>query len=73
MLALLSNEWVLGGIIIVLVFSIVIAKFVGFKKFFGIFARSGERVEAAKAKAATAKAETTKAKSSKATAAEATD
>lgn len=56
MLALLQNEMVLYAIIVVLVGSFVIGKFIGFKKFFGYFRGSKERVVAAKAKANTAKA-----------------
>ena len=64
MLALLSNEFVLGGIIIALVLGILIGKTVGFKKVFGWFRGSGERVQAAKAQ--TVKAEPAKATTAKA-------
>jgi hypothetical protein len=60
MLALLQNEMVLYAIIIALVGAVVIGKFIGFKKFFGYFYGSSERVATAKAK--TAKAPATAAK-----------
>jgi|TARA_S200002703_G_scaffold159912_1_gene175430 hypothetical protein len=67
MFALLQNEYAMYLIIVLLVLGIVIGKFIGFKKFFGFFAGSGERVETAKAKTA-AKATTAKASTAKATA-----
>lgn len=70
MFALLQNELILYTIIVVMVVAFVIGKFVGFKKFFGYFRSSGDRVTIAKAKTApTAPAKATKA----AKAAEATD
>jgi len=62
MFALLQNELILYTIIVVLVLSFVIGKFVGFKKFFGYFRSSGDRVTEAKAKTTpTAKAKAAKA------------
>mgnify|MGYP003674112851 FL=1 len=70
MFALLQNELILYTIIVVMVLAFIIGKFVGFKKFFGYFRSSGDRVTAAKVKTApTAPAKATKA----AKAAEATD
>ena len=73
MFALLQNELILYTIIVVMVLAFIIGKFVGFKKFFGYFRSSGDRVTAAKVKTApTAPAKATKV--TKATkAAEATD
>lgn len=64
MLALLSNELVLGTVIVLLILGIIVAKTIGFKKFFGWFRSSKKRAE-------TAKASTAKAKTAKATATEA--
>ena len=65
MFALLQNELILYSIIVVMVLAFIIGRFVGFKKFFGYFRSSGERVTVAKAKTAdkapTAKATTAKA------------
>ncbi len=64
MLALLSNELVLGTVIVLLILGIIVAKTIGFRKFFGWFRSSKKRAE-------TAKASTAKAKTAKATATEA--
>ena len=76
MFALLQNELILYTIIVVMVLAFIIGKFVGFKKFFGYFRSSGDRVTAAKVKTAPT-APTAPAKATKVTkaakAAEATD
>ena len=73
MFALLQNELILYTIIVVMVLAFIIGKFVGFKKFFGYFRSSGDRVTAAKVKTApTAPAKATKVTKA-AKAAEATD
>ena len=55
MLALLSNELVLGTVIVLLILGIIVAKTIGFKKFFGWFRSSKKRAETAKATTAKAK------------------
>jgi Na+-transporting methylmalonyl-CoA/oxaloacetate decarboxylase gamma subunit len=54
--ALFANELFLGLVIVLLILGIVVAKTVGFKKFFGWFRSSSKRAEEAKAKTAEAKA-----------------
>jgi hypothetical protein len=68
MFALLQNELILYTIIVVMVLAFIIGKFVGFKKFFGYFRSSGDRVTAAKVKTAAPApdAPTVKAKAAKA-------
>lgn len=55
MIALLSNELVLGTVIVLLILGIIVAKTIGFKKFLGWFRSSKNRAEAAKANTAEAK------------------
>lgn len=57
MLALLQNEMVLYTIIVVMVLAFAIYKTVGFKRFFGFFRGSKDRVETARANAAEAATE----------------
>lgn len=51
-MAIFTNEYVLGGAVIILCLGILIHKFWGLKRFFGLFRGSKNRVETARAKAA---------------------
>ena len=56
MIAMLTNEWFLGGVIIVLLLGIIIHKIYGLGKFLRLFTGSGNRLKAARREANEAEA-----------------